>query len=239
MSLYLKEGISLYSDKIEAMLEKVQKAPRYTGGEMNAVHKNPEDVDLSFAFCFPDTYEVAMSHLGMKILYGIINNQPGMLCERVCMPWIDMKALMEQENVPLFSLESRKPLHDFDVVGFTLQYEMSYTNIMAMLSLGGIPLESSERRRDDAIVVAGGPCAFNPEPLADFVDAFMIGDGEDVIVELCEVIRKWKKSGEPREACLRELAKLRGVYVPSLYDVAYNEDGTIASMKPNCAEAPE
>ena len=239
MSLYFKEGISLYSDKIEAMLEKVQKAPRYTGGEMNAVHKNSEDVDLTFAFCFPDTYEVAMSHLGMKILYGIINNQPGMLCERVCMPWIDMKALLEQENVPLFSLESRKPLRDFDVVGFTLQYEMSYTNILSMLKLGGIPLESSERKRDDAIVVAGGPCAFNPEPLADFVDAFMIGDGEDVIVEVCEVIRKWKKSGEPREACMRELAKLRGVYVPALYDVTYNEDGTIASMKPNCAEAPE
>ena len=229
----------MYSDKIEAMLEKVQKAPRYTGGEMNAVHKCWDDVDMHFAFCFPDTYEVAMSHLGMKIIYGILNERPDTLCERVCMPWIDMKALLEQENVPLFSLESRHPLHQFDVVGFTLQYEMSYTNILSMLSLGGIPIESKDRQRDDAIVVAGGPCAFNPEPLADFVDAFMIGDGEDVIIELCDVIRKWKKSGLPREACLKELAKLRGVYVPALYDVAYNEDGTIQSMKPNCEEAPE
>ena len=130
----------MYSDKIEAMLEKVQKAPRYTGGEMNAVHKCWDDVDMHFAFCFPDTYEVAMSHLGMKIIYGILNERPDTLCERVCMPWIDMKALLEQENVPLFSLESRHPLHQFDVVGFTLQDEMSYTNILSMLSLGGIPI---------------------------------------------------------------------------------------------------
>ncbi len=221
------------------MLEQVQKASRYTGGEMNTVIKPWDESELHFAFCFPDTYEVAMSHLGMKILYALINAQPWSSCERVCMPWIDMKELMEREQVPLFSLESRTPLSAFEVVGFTLQYEMSYSNILAMLKLGGIPLLREERRRDDPIVVAGGPCAFNPEPLADFIDAFMIGDGEEVMLELNAVIRDWKKSGRPREACLRELAKLRGVYVPALYDVTYHEDGTIAAFRPNAPEASE
>lgn len=229
----------MFSEKIEAMLEKVQKAPRYTGGEMNTKLKSWDETDLHFAFCFPDTYEVAMSHLGMKILYAVINQQPWSLCERVCMPWVDMMALMQEENVPLFSLENRRALNEFDVVGFTLQYEMSYTNILAMLKLGNIPLKNADRGQDDPIVVAGGPCAFNPEPLADFIDAFMVGDGEEQIVELNAVIRDWKKSGEPREACLKKLAAVRGVYVPSLYDVSYNEDGTIASFAPNCPEAPE
>ena len=180
-----------------------------------------------------------MSHLGMKILYALINQRDNMLCERVCMPWTDMMELMAQENVPLFSLESRHPVGEFDVVGFTLQYEMSYTNILAMLKMANIPLRNADRRREDPIVVAGGPCAFNPEPLADVIDAFMIGDGEEVMLEVCDVISAWRKSGEPREACLKQLAKLQGVYVPSLYDVTYNEDGTIASFKPNCDEAPE
>ena len=229
----------MFSEKIEAMLEKVQKAPRYTGGEMNTKLKSWDETELHFAFCFPDTYEVAMSHLGMKILYAVINQQPWSLCERVCMPWVDMMALMQEENLPLFSLENRRALNEFDVVGFTLQYEMSYTNILAMLKLGNIPLKNADRGQDDPIVVAGGPCAFNPEPLADFIDAFMVGDGEEQIVELNAVIRDWKKSGEPREACLKKLAAVRGVYVPSLYDVTYNEDGTIASFVPNCPEAPE
>ncbi|MBP3637197.1 MAG: TIGR03960 family B12-binding radical SAM protein [Clostridia bacterium] len=236
---FYKEATPLFSEKIEAMLEKVQKAPRYTGGEMNTKLKSWDETDLHFAFCFPDTYEVAMSHLGMKILYAVINQQPWSLCERVCMPWVDMMALMQEENVPLFSLENRRALNEFDVVGFTLQYEMSYTNILAMLKLGNIPLKNADRGQDDPIVVAGGPCAFNPEPLADFIDAFMVGDGEEQIVELNAVIRDWKKSGEPREACLKKLAAVRGVYVPSLYDVSYNEDGTIASFAPNCPEAPE
>lgn len=231
--------MNINAEKIEAMLEKVQKASRYTGGEMNTAIKPWEQAELHFAFCFPDTYEVAMSHLGMKILYALINEQPWSTCERVCMPWIDMKALMEEEQVPLFSLESRTPLKDFEVVGFTLQYEMSYSNILAMLKLGGIPLLREERKRDDPIVVAGGPCAFNPEPLADFIDAFMIGDGEEVMLELNQIIREWKKSGEPRESCLKKLAGLRGVYVPALYDVTYHEDGTIASFTPSCPEAPE
>ena len=229
----------MISDKIEALLEKVQKAPRYTGGEMNTVLKPWEDAKLRFAFCFPDTYEVAMSHLGMKILYAVINEQPTQLCERVCMPWVDMLALMEQEDIPLFSLESRRALREFDVVGFTLQYEMSYTNILAMLKLGGIPLLREERSDSDPIVVAGGPCAFNPEPLADFIDAFMVGDGEEQIIELNRVIEAWKGSGKPRIECLKALAGVRGVYVPALYDVTYHADGTLASVKPNCPEAPE
>ena len=228
-----------YQDKIEAMLEKVQKAPRYTGGEMNTAIKLWEDAKLHFAFCFPDTYEVGLSHLGMKILYGAINAQPDMLCERVFMPWVDMKALMEEENVPLFSMENRRALNEFDVVGFTLQYEMSYTNVLAMLKLGNIPLLREERTEEMPIIVAGGPCAFNPEPLADFIDAFMVGDGEEQIIELNRVILEGRAEGASRMTILKRLACVRGVYVPALYDVAYNEDGTIASMKPNCEEAPE
>ncbi len=230
---------TMISDKIEAMLEKVQKAPRYTGGEMNTAVKAWDQAELRFAFCFPDTYEVAMSHLGMKILYAAINAQPWSLCERVCMPWVDMMTLMEQEKVPLFSLESRTPLDQFDVVGFTLQYEMSYSNVLAMLKLGGIPLRREQRAKDAPIIVAGGPCAFNPEPLADFIDAFMVGDGEEQIVELNRVILDSRKAGLSRLECLKRLAGVRGVYVPALYDVTYHEDGTIASFRPNCPEAPE
>ncbi len=228
----------MFDQKIEEMIEQVQKPARYTGGEMNTALKPWEEADVHFAFCFPDTYEVAMSHLGMKILYGVINQQPWALCERVCMPWVDMKALMEREGVPLFSLETRTPLNRFDVVGFTLQYEMSYSNILAMLKLGGVPLHTAERTDADPIVCVGGPCAFNPEPLADFVDAVMIGDGEEMIVEFIAAVRAWKKSGEPREACLRRLAKIPGVYVPSFYEVTYHEDGTIAAFTPTCPEAP-
>ena len=179
-----------------------------------------------------------MSHLGMKILYAVMNQQPWALCERVCMPWVDMKALMEQNGVPLFSLESRTPLNRFEVVGFTLQYEMSYTNILSMLKLGGVPLHTSERGMDDPIVCVGGPCAFNPEPLADFVDAVMIGDGEEQILRFIETVREWKASGAPRVECLKALAAIEGVYVPSFYDVTYHEDGTIASFTPNRPEAP-
>ena len=225
-------------EKIEQMLEKVQKAPRYTGGEMNTDIKKWEQCPLHFGFCFPDTYEIGMSHLGLKILYGLINRESWSLCERFFMPWTDMMALMEEENIPLFSMESRHFLYEFDVVGFTLQYEMSYSNILAMLKMGRIPLQSEERGEDDPIVVAGGPCAFNPEPLADFIDAFMIGDGEDVMTELNRVILRRKEEGLSRKECLLELAQLEGVYVPSLYRVTYHEDGTIASFRPTCPEAP-
>ena len=227
-----------YREKFEMALEKVQKAPRYTGGEMNTSVKGWDETPLRFGFCFPDTYEVGMSHLGLKILYGLINREPWSLCERFFMPWTDMIALMKEEGIPLLSMESRRPLKDFDVIGFTLQYEMSYSNILAMMDMGGVPLEGCERGENDPIVVAGGPCAFNPEPLAPFIDAFMIGDGEDVMTELNRVILQRKQEGWSRSKCLHELAKLDGVYVPELYDVTYHEDGTILSVAPNCAEAP-
>lgn len=226
-------------EAIARMLDQVQKPTRYTGGEMNTQLKPWDSAKLHFAFCFPDTYEVGMSHLGMKILYAAMNQQPDMLCERAFMPWVDMIDLMKQEKVPLFTLESRSPLSAFDVVGFTLQYEMSYSNILAMLELGGIPLLRENRREEDPIVVAGGPCAFNPEPLADFIDAFMVGDGEEQILDLNRVIMQGREEGASRMTILKRLCAIRGVYVPALYDVKYNEDGTIASMKPNCPEAPE
>ena len=226
-------------EAIARMLDQVQKPTRYTGGEMNTQLKPWDSAKLHFAFCFPDTYEVGMSHLGMKILYAAMNQQPDMLCERAFMPWVDMMDLMKQENVPLFTLESRSPLSAFDVVGFTLQYEMSYSNILAMLEFGGIPLLRENRREEDPIVVAGGPCAFNPEPLADFIDAFMVGDGEEQILDLNRVIMQGREEGASRMTILKRLCAIRGVYVPALYDVQYNADGTIASMKPNCPEAPE
>ncbi len=226
-------------NQIEALLDKVQKPSRYTGGEVNAIAKPWTDADVTFAFCFPDTYEVAMSHLGMKILYSLINSQPHALCERVCMPWVDMLSLMKENNVPLFSLETRTVLNRFDIVGFTLQYEMSYTNILEMLSLGRIPVFSRDRKEGDPIVIAGGPCAFNPEPLHAFIDAFVLGDGEEATLEVVEAVRLWKESKAPRLALLKKLAGLEGVYVPALYDAAWNEDGSIASFKPNCEEAPE
>ena len=227
-----------YREQFEQALDEVQKAPRYTGGEMNTAVKEWDSCPLRFGFCFPDTYEVGMSHLGLKILYGLINREDWSLCERFFMPWTDMIAQMKERKIPLLSMESRHPMYEFDVVGFTLQYEMSYSNILAMLEMGGIPLESSERSETDPLVVAGGPCAFNPEPLAPFIDAFMIGDGEDVMTELNRVILNRKEKGLSRKECLRELAKLEGVYVPSLYTVTYHEDGTIASVEPNEEEIP-
>lgn len=226
------------SARIEAILEKVQKAPRYTGGEMNTAVKAWDKAELHYGFCFPDTYEVGMSHLGMKILYGLVNQESDMVCERFFMPWTDMKVLMEEEKIPLFSMESRTALCDFDMIGFTLQYEMSFTNILAMMKLGGVTLLSDERGRDEPIVVAGGPCASNPEPLVDFIDAFMMGDGEEVTLDVCRTILKWKKSGADRMTCLKALASIPGVYVPALYHVSYHEDGTVAEVKPTCPEAP-
>jgi len=227
-----------YNEKIEAMLEKVQKAPRYTGGEMNSQVKAWDTTPLRFAFCFPDTYEIGMSHLGMKILYGLINDQEWSLCERCFMPWVDMMALMKENDVPLFTLESRHPLKEFDVVGFTLMYEMSYSNVLAMLEMGGIPILGKDRGEEDPIVVAGGGCASNPEPMADFIDAFMIGAGEEVMLELNRVILDRKEQGWTRAECLKRLAQVEGVYVPSLYSVEYNGDGTIRHFGPICDEAP-
>ena len=226
-------------ERIEQILERVEKPARYTGSEMNTEVKPIGSVDLSFAFCFPDTYEVAMSHLGMKILYDIINTLPYAVCERVCMPWVDMLDALKSENIKLFSLESRTPLNQFDIVGFTLQYEMSYTNILEMLSLGGIPVLAAERTNADPIVVAGGPCASNPEPLHAFIDAFMLGDGEEVIVEVIDLLNDCKKQNLPRAEKLRKLAGIAGVYVPSLYSATYNEDGTLATFAPIDSAAPK
>ncbi len=217
---------------IDQLLERVEKPSRYTGGEMNANVKPISEAEVSFAFCFPDTYEVAMSNLAIKILYGILNDLPYAVCERCCMPWVDMRKELLENHIPLFSLETHTPLKEFDIVGFTLQYEMSYTNILEMLHLGGIPVKAAQRSQSDPIVVAGGPCAFNPEPLHAFIDAFMIGDGEELIVELTDAIRNARKEGASRAEILRRLAKLEGVYVPSLYTDVYNEDGTLRSLTP-------
>ena len=219
------------SDRIESLLMSVQKPARYMGGEFNSIMKNPEDVDVRFAFLFPDTYEVGMSHLGMKILYHTINRRDDAWCERVFSPWVDMVDLMRENDIPLFSLESRTPIRDFDLLGATLQYEMSYTNILDALDLAGIPLRAADRT-DGPFVIVGGPCAFNPEPLAPFVDLVAIGDGEDETHQVIDCYKAWKASGAPREEFLRAAAKIRGVYVPSLYDVNYNEDGTVASIRP-------
>ena len=219
------------SDRIESLLMSVQKPARYMGGEFNSIMKNPEDVDVRFAFLFPDTYEVGMSHLGMKILYHTINRRDDAWCERVFSPWVDMADLMRENDIPLFSLESRTPIRDFDLLGVTLQYEMSYTNILDALDLAGIPLRAADRT-DGPFVIVGGPCAFNPEPLAPFVDLVAIGDGEDETHQVIDCYKAWKASGAPREEFLRAAAQIRGVYVPSLYDVNYNEDGTVASIRP-------
>ncbi len=224
--------------RLEELLEKVQKPAQYIGGEMNAVQKPWDSVKTHFAFCFPDTYEIAMSHLGMKILYHLINGKEDAACERVCMPCADMADLMRKENVPLFSLESRAALNHFEIIGFTLQYEMSFTNILEMLDLGRVPVLAADRTEGDPIVVAGGPCAFNPEPLTPFIDAFMIGDGEDVMHELVDCIRDGREAGKPRLDILRALAGLEGVYVPCLYEATYHEDGTLASFSPTDPAAP-
>ena len=222
----------MLKDQIDALLDRVQKPARYMGGEMNAVIKDASGVAIRYAFAFPDVYEVGMSHLGSRILYDIINKRPDALCERVFTPWVDMADLMRKENVPLFSLETRSPVRGFDMLGITLQYEMSYTNILELLDLAGIPLHSEDRTWDDPIVIAGGPCAFNPEPLYHFIDAFSIGDGEISTLETIDVVKACKAEGVSRKECLRRLSRLRGVYVPSLYEATYNEDGTLKSFEP-------
>ncbi|HIS86063.1 MAG TPA: TIGR03960 family B12-binding radical SAM protein [Candidatus Faecivicinus avistercoris] len=217
----------------------VQKPVRYMGGEFNSVMKNPDEVDVRFAFLFPDTYEVGMSHLGMKILYHAINRRPYAWCERVFSPWVDMADAMRAAGVPLFSLESRTPVSEFDLLGVTLQYEMSFTNVLDALDLAGLPLRAADRK-EGPFVIAGGPCAFNPEPLAPFVDLVALGDGEVETIEVVDCYRAWKASGAPREAFLQEAAKIRGIYVPSLYDVGYHPDGTVASVSPRPGSgAPE
>ena len=222
----------MLKDKIESILPLVQKPARYTGGELNSVVKNKENIDLRFAFCFPDTYEIGMSHLGMKILYSLINSRDNYWCERVFAPDTDMEEIMRERGIPLFALESRDALADFDAIGFTLQYELCYTNVLNMLDLAGIPLRSANRgdSLDTPIIVAGGPCVCNPEPLADFIDVFEIGEGEEVMLEFLDLLNEYKNSGKTRSEFLIAASKIEGIYVPSLYDIEYNDDGTIRSI---------
>lgn len=222
----------MVSKEVERLLLKVQKPGRYVGGELNEVIKNKKDIDVRFAFCFPDTYEVGMSHLGMKILYSLLNSVDYIWCERVFAPWIDMEEMMVKNNIPLYALESGDSVADFDFIGFTLQYELSYTNMLNMLKLSGIPIKSSDRTEMKNIVVAGGPNTCNPEPIADFVDIFFIGEGEEVDLEVIELFRECRSQGCDKAEFLRRAAQIEGVYVPSLYDVNYNDDGTIKSFVP-------
>ena len=219
------------SDRIESLLMQVQKPARYMGGEFNSVMKNPADVDVRFAFLFPDTYEVGMSHLGMKILYHTINRRADAWCERVFSPWVDMAELMRANDIPLFSLESRTPIREFDILGVTLQYEMSFTNILDAMDMAGIPLRAADRT-DGPFVLVGGPCAFNPEPLHAFVDLVALGDGEDETHQVIDCYKAWKKSGLTRAEFLKMASRIKGIYVPSLYDVTYNPDGTVREISP-------
>ena len=216
----------------DEILLKIEKPARYIGGEVNSVMKDRDKVDIRFAMCFPDVYEIGMSHLGIQILYDMFNRMEGVWCERVYSPWTDLDAVMREEHIPLFALESQDPIKDFDFLGVTIQYEMCYTNILQVLDLSGIPLLSSERGEDCPIVIGGGPCAYNPEPLADFFDLFYIGEGETVYRELLDVYRRNRREGGTRRDFLVRAARIEGIYVPSLYSATYKEDGTIASFEP-------
>lgn len=217
--------------EFEKHLLSVQKPGRYTGGELNSVVKDKNKVDVRFAFCFPDTYEIGMSHLGMKILYSQFNSRDDIWCERVFAPWVDAEEVFKEKNIPLFALESHDPIKDFDFVGFTLQYELSYTNLLNMLKLAKIPLRTSQRPDwDTPVIVAGGPCACNPEPLADFIDIFFLGEGEEVDLEVIDLYKQAKTEGKSKQEFLSLASQIEGVYVPSLYSVEYNEDGTISKV---------
>lgn len=222
---------------LDKLLKKIQKPSRYTGGEWGSVKKDPESVDVRFAFCFPDTYEVGMSHLGMRILYHLYNSRDDVYCERVFAPLEDFEQLLKENGIPLFSLETKTPLCDFDMIGFTLQYELCYTNILNMLEMGGVAVKSCDRKDGDPIVCAGGPCAYNAEPIADFIDIFIMGEGEEVNLEIIDCFKK--NRNKPREEILFALSQIEGVYVPSLYDVLYNEDGTVKSVEPKRSGVPK
>ena len=217
---------------IERFLLSVEKPGRYVGGEPNSVVKDKAAVNIRFAFCFPDVYEIGMSHLGMKILYGLYNSVPDVWCERVFALWPDMEAKMREHNIPLYGLESGDSLKEFDFVGFTLQYELSYSNVLTMLDLSDIPLLAADRANDDPLVILGGPCVCNPEPLAELADIVSLGEGEEVSIELFDLYREHKAKGFNRQAFLRAAADIEGLYIPSLYEVAYHEDGTIAAFTP-------
>ena len=215
----------------EKILREVQKPGRYVGGERGAVIKDLSSVDLRFAFCFPDIYEVGMSHLGMKILYDVMNSQPNIRCERAFAPWFDMREKMLEHSIALSTLESNTPLKDFDIVGFTLQYEMSFPGVLAMLEMGGVEPLAASRGEDAPLIIAGGPCACNPEPMADFIDIFSLGEGEEVTLETCELVIKAKKKGWSKLKLLSEAAKIEGLYVPRFYKFTYDKSGVITEIK--------
>ena len=218
--------------RLERILPRVQKPARYTGGEYNAVKKDPAQVDTRIAFCFPDTYEIGMSNLGMRILYGVMNNMDGVWCQRVFAPWGDMEEEMRKAQIPLFALESGEAITNFDIVAFSVGYEMAFSSLLNMLDLAGIPLHSADRTGLTPLIVAGGTAMYNPEPIADFVDIVSLGEGEDVTVELIELHRKARREGWSKEEFLRRAARVPGLYVPSLYTVAYNPDGTVKEIIP-------
>ncbi|WP_031513176.1 TIGR03960 family B12-binding radical SAM protein [Desulfofalx alkaliphila] len=225
--------------QLEKILLQVQKPARYTGGEWNSVQKDWDNTEVRMAFAFPDTYEVGMSYLGLQIIYNLVNSREDALLERTFAPWLDMEELMRSHGLPLFTLESHRPVRDFDIVGFTLQYEMTFTNILNMLDLAGLPLLSAQRDETMPLIIAGGPCAFNPEPMADFIDAFTIGEGEEVLHELIDVYKKARAEKLNRSQLLLKLAAVEGVYVPALYTVDYYEDGQLKSVTPKHPGVPK
>ena len=222
----------------DEILLNIEKPARYIGGEVNSVMKDKEKVDIRFAMCFPDVYEIGMSHLGIQILYDMFNRRGDTWCERVYSPWSDLDKVLREKNIPLFALESQDPVRDFDFLGITIQFEMCYTNILQILELSHIPLHASGRTAADPFVIGGGPCTYNPEPLAEFFDIFYIGEGETVYDELLDVYKSWKGSGKSRKEFLEMAAQIEGLYIPSFYDPVYNEDGTLKSFSPNNVHAP-
>lgn len=222
---------------IDEILLSIEKPARYIGNEVNTAIKDPSAVDIRFAMCFPDVYEIGMSHIGIQILYDLLNRRDDIYCERVYSPWTDLDKIMKEQKIPLFALESQDPIKDFDFLGITLQYEMSYTNVLQILDLSQIPLHAKDRSEEDPIVIGGGPCAYNPEPLAVFFDLFYIGEGETVYYELLDRYKENKQRGGSRKEFLELAAEIQGIYVPSFYDVTYKEDGTIESFLPNNSHA--
>lgn len=223
----------------DEILLSVEKPARYIGGEYNSVMKEKDQVDIRFAMCFPDVYEIGMSHLGIQVLYDMFNRREDVWCERVYSPWVDLDKVMREKNIPLFALESQDPVKDFDFLGITIQYEMCYTNILQILDLSRIPMYSIDRNEEDPIVIGGGPCTYNPEPLADFFDLFYIGEGETVYDELLDLYKACKKAGKSRLEFLEGAAGIEGIYVPQFYQAAYKEDGTLASFEPVNPHAPK
>ncbi len=223
----------MLKDKIEKLLLNVKTPSRYIGGELNSVVKDKNKVDMRFAFCFPDTYEIGMSHLGMKILYSLTNERENFWCERVFAPDVDFEKLMRENDIPLYGLESLEPIKDFDFIGFTIQYEMCYTNILNMLDLAGVPVKAKDRTALSPIVIGGGPCVCNPEPIAEFFDMFILGEGEEVNLEVYDLYVEMKKKDASKTEFLEAAAKIEGVYVPAFYDVAYEDDGRVKSFTPN------